>query len=152
MRDDGRARIAHPSTDSIYANARSIDRSIDESVVFIDRSHHRDRRFDRAIGRSMAPWMNARAPRQGTRAPHPSLDVYRQTIHIYTTIDRSSIKYRERQTHENHHPRDPAFDFDVTRRRRRRRRFLSTLECRRRDAGLERRPRNERTLLSRLGR
>ena len=150
-RDDERAR-AHPSTDS-----RPIDRSIAyiESssstvrIVATEDSFVRSR--DRSVGRSVDGWNG-----MDGHHIHPSTHTYRQTIHIYTTIDpSSSITYSARATDR---PTRPTTT-DATSRARdvtRRRRLPSTLECRRRDAGLERRRRNERTnertRLSRLGR
>ena len=157
--DRGARRRTRASIDRL-ATDRSIVRV--HRVVVIHRSHRRDRgfihSFDRAIGPSVGRWngMEWNGMEWMGTTSIPRRHTYRQTIHIYTTIDPSSyITYSARATDR---PTRPTTT-DATSRARdvtRRRRLPSTLECRRRDAGLERRRRNERTnertRLSRLGR
>ena len=149
-----RARVHRPTRD------RSIDRSRPSSRRHppVASSRPRIHSFDRAIGPSVGRWngMEWNGMEWMGTTSIPQRHTYRQTIHIYTTIDpSSSITYSARATDR---PTRPTTT-DATSRARdvtRRRRLPSTLECRRRDAGLERRRRNERTnertRLSRLGR
>ena len=97
--DRGARRRTRASIDRL-ATDRSIVRV--HRVVVIHRSHRRDRgfihSFDRAIDPSVGRWMEWNGMAWNGMAwngwaPHPSLDdthTYRQTIHIYTTIDPSS--------------------------------------------------------------
>ena len=133
-----RARLARSST---VRWTRTNDRSIDDSVLFIHRSiPSRDRSTD-GYTDECAPMTR--------RAPHPSLDAYRQMMHTSNQID-PSIEYIYRQTDTREPPTNPrststSHDDDDARRRRFDARVSST---RRRT----RETTEERTLTARLGR
>ena len=142
--DDERAR-ARPSTDSRPIDDRSRPSSRRHPPARIVATE--DSSFDRAIGPSVGRWngMEWNGMEWMGTTSIPQRHTYRQTD-TYIHDNRPIIIYYIQRARDDRPTRPTTTDAtsrarDVTRRRR----LPSTLECRRRDAGLERRRRNERT-------